>query len=376
MSERDDVPLLDLRAQHESLDGAVERAVLRVVRSGQYILGEEVAAFEREVAEHLQAEHAIGVSSGTDALLAALMCLDVGPGDEVVTTPFSFFATAGCVARVGARPIFVDIRPDTFNLDVTQLEGALTQRTKAIVPVHLFGQLAEMDPLRAIAAAREVPIVEDAAQALGARCDAHRVGQGTALACFSFFPSKNLGALGDGGLVTTDDAELAERMRIIRAHGSRPKYYHHVVGGNFRLDAIQAAALRAKLPHLEAWSQTRRDNAARYDRWFADAGLAPERLTTPARLCDGHVYNQYVIRTDRRDGLQEHLRARGIASAIYYPLALHRQPCFANLGLAEGTFPEAERAASEVLALPVFAELGEARQRRVADAVIDYLSAG
>jgi dTDP-4-amino-4,6-dideoxygalactose transaminase len=373
------IPLLDLSAQNDPLSEPIREAILRVVSSGHFILGKEVAAFEAEVARYLGVQHAIGVSSGTDALLVALMALDVRHGDEVITTPFSFFATAGCIARLGATPVFVDIDPETFNIDADQVPAAITPKTRAVIPVHLFGQAADLGALTRICKERGLPMIEDAAQSLGATFDdggvQRRVGTVGALGCYSFFPSKNLGCFGDGGLVTTDDPDLAKRVRMLRAHGSEPKYYHHVIGGNFRLDAIQAAVLRVKLPHLDRWTEARRLNAAHYDRMFGAAALPQTRLRTPRRVHDGHGYNQYTISTNARDGLREYLRSKQIGSEVYYPLPLHLQPCFEYLGQRKGSFPRSERAAAEVLSLPIYSELGEAAQRRVADAVLDYLRA-
>jgi dTDP-4-amino-4,6-dideoxygalactose transaminase len=298
------------------------------------------------------------------------MALDVGPGDEVIAPTFSFFATAGAIARLGATPVFVDIEPHTFNLDVAQVEAKLSPRTKAIIPVDLFGQTCDLERLLPLAQAHGVPIIEDAAQALGASSREHRAGVDTTFGCYSFFPSKNLGALGDGGLLTVRDPQLAQRARVLRAHGAEPKYYHSLVGGNFRLDALQAAFLRVKLPHLERWTAARRENARLYDRLFSEANLDPALLQTPARVFDGHVYNQYVIRTPRRDELQKALRAQGIGCEIYYPVPLHLQACFAYLGEEPGSFPVAERASREVLALPIFAELGAERIERVVRAVV------
>jgi dTDP-4-amino-4,6-dideoxygalactose transaminase len=363
------IPMLDVAAQHAPVEDALREAFERVMKHGQFILGPEVDAFEKAIAAYVGTPNAIGVSSGTDALLVALMALDVGPGDEVITTPFSFFATGGCISRLGAKPVFVDVEEGSFNLDPTRVGAAITERTKAIVPVHLFGQSANVAALRS----HGLPVVEDAAQALGARSDEGPVGTLGALGCFSFFPSKNLGCFGDGGLVTTNDAALAEKVRILRAHGSKPKYFHAVVGGNFRLDALQAAILRVKLPLLDGWHEGRRKNAALYDRLFAEAGLPSASLRTPPRIYAGHVYNHYVIRTDRRDALQKHLEASGIATAIYYPLPLHLQGCFAELGYREGDLPVSERAAKEVLALPVYPELGEAGVRHVVGTVVGFL---
>jgi dTDP-4-amino-4,6-dideoxygalactose transaminase len=367
------IPLLDLAAQNGPLEAELSAAMQRVMRSSHFILGEEVSAFEAEIARYIGVKHAIGVSSGTDALLVAMMALEIGPGDEVITTPFSFFATAGCVARLGAKPVFVDIEETTFNLDLAQVEAKISDKTRAIMPVHLFGQSVDLERLGRICAAHGLPMIEDAAQSLGGSAGEARVGAVGALGCFSFFPSKNLGCFGDGGLVTTGDDALAARVRMLRAHGAEPRYYHKYIGGNFRLDALQAAVLRVKLPQLARWTQARRDNAARYDRWFAEAGLPPERLRTPRRVYPGHVYNQYTIATPARDGLRAHLRTQQIGNEVYYPLPLHMQECFRDLGHAPGSFPHAERAALEVLSLPIFPELGEQRQRRVVDAVVSYL---
>jgi dTDP-4-amino-4,6-dideoxygalactose transaminase len=363
------VPLLDLGAQHAPLRAAFDAAFLRVLDSGHFILGPELDALERELCAYLQVPHALGVSSGTDALLASLMALGIGPGDEVITTPFSFFATAGCIARLGARPVFADIDPATFNLDPAQVEARITPRTRAVIVVHLFGRPCEMRPFLALAARHGFALLEDVAQALGANTDAGPVGSVGITGSFSFFPSKNLGALGDAGLITTTDAHMADTLRKIRAHGAEPKYHHLLLGGNFRLDAIQAALLRVKLPHVDDWTRGRRKNAAAYAAHFAAAGLSPAQLTAPAPHPE-HVYHQYVVRTERREALRAGLDADGTGNAIYYPEPLHLQPCFANLGHVEGDFPHAERACREVLALPIYAELGEARVERVARAVL------
>ncbi|UJR86726.1 DegT/DnrJ/EryC1/StrS family aminotransferase [Sandaracinus amylolyticus] len=367
------IPLLDLTAQNGPLLPEIRVAMDRVIAKNAFILGAEVEQFEKEVAKHIGVAHALGVSSGTDALLLALMALDVGQGDEVVTTPYSFFATAGCVARLGAKPVFVDVDPRTMNMDVAQARAAITPRTKAILPVHLFGQPCDPEALAALGRETNIPIIEDAAQAIGATTKLGPVGGLGAVGCFSFFPSKNLGAFGDAGLVTTNDAALAEKMKRLRAHGAHPKYFHALIGGNFRLDAIQAAVLRVKLPHLSGWTEGRRANAGLYDRLFAEAGLPSAALRTPARVESGHIYNQYVIRTAHRDALKKHLGESGIATEIYYPRPLHLQECFAYLGHAKGAFPESERAADDSLALPVYGELGESRVRRIARTVIDFL---
>jgi dTDP-4-amino-4,6-dideoxygalactose transaminase len=368
------IPMLDVRAENAPVVDRLIAKAAEVIRSGRYILGPEVDAFEREIADSLGVAHAIGVSSGTDALLVALMSLGIGPGDEVVTTPYSFFATAGCVARVGATPVFVDIHPDTFNIDVEQVAEAITDRTRALLPVHLFGQSCDMERLSQIASKHDLPVIEDAAQAIGAKSPMGPVGTLGAYACFSFFPSKNLGAFGDAGLVTTADSMLADKVRVLRAHGSKPKYHHQVIGGNFRIDELQAALLRIKLPELDSWTAARRVNAERYDTAFASAGLDETLLRIPRRRFEGHVYNQYVIRTSRRDELQKHLQAAGIQTAIYYPVPLHRQRCFAHLGYGEGSLPVSEQASRESLALPVFAGLGKTRQDRIIDTILRFLS--
>jgi dTDP-4-amino-4,6-dideoxygalactose transaminase len=369
------IPLLDLTAQHAELAPQLRAAFDRVLASGHFILGAEVEAFEREVAALIGVPHALGVSSGTDALLLALMALGIGPGDEVITPAFSFFATAGVIARVGATPVFVDIEPRGYNIDVSLLERKLSPRTKAIVPVDLYGQTCDLDALLPWAAARGLPVIEDAAQSLAARSHAHAAGASATFGCFSFFPSKNLGALGDAGLLTTPNAALARRARLLRAHGAEPKYHHALIGGNFRLDALQAAFLRVKLPHLPRWIEARRAHAARYDARFRAAQLPASVLTTPAQIYPGHVYNQYVIRSERRAALVAALRAEQIGCEVYYPVPLHLQACFAGLGGVPGSQPQAERAAHEVLALPVYPELGEEKIARVADVVLAALRA-
>jgi len=363
------VPLLDLKAQYAPLREELLAAVTRVCDSQRFIMGPEVEALEAELAAYLQTPHALGMSSGTDALVAALMALGIGPGDEVVTSTFSFFATAGSIVRVGARPVLVDIDADTFNLNPEATIAAMTPRTKAIVPVHLFGQAAELAPLVDAAARAGVPVIEDAAQAIGAEYHGRPVGNWGAIGCFSFFPSKNLGGFGDGGLVTASDPALAHRLKLIRNHGMEPKYYHHLVGGNFRIDALQAAVLRVKLPHLTAWSEARRRNAARYRALFAAEGLAGT-VRCPVEAPDRtHIYNQFVISVPRRDGLRAHLEAAGIGTEVYYPVPFHQQACFADLGYRAGAFPLAEAAASESLALPIYPELTEGQQAAVVGAI-------
>ena len=361
----DSVPLLDLKAQYQGLKEEMTQAVLSVLESQRFIFGPEVEALEKEVAESCGAARAVGVSSGTDALLVTLMALGVGPGDEVVTSPFTFFATAGSIHRLGARPVFVDIRPDTFNLDPEGLEGALTERTKAVLPVHLFGQCAEIDRIRKITDPRGIPVVEDAAQAIGAAWKGKKAGALGAAGCFSFFPSKNLGGIGDGGMVVSDDPDLAEKVRLLRHHGQVDAYRHAFVGGNFRLDAIQAAALRVKLRRLDAWSAARAEHAAWYAQALEAEGLL--EFLTPPPVLEGarHVYNQFTLRARDRDRLRERLRAEGVGHAVYYPLPLHLQPCFAYLGYKEGDFPQAEKAAREVISLPVFPELTQSQRERV-----------
>lgn len=367
-----DVPMLDLVPQNGPLLPEIREAFERVFAKNAFVLGEEVAAFEREVAAALRVKHAIGCSSGTDAQLLAMMAAGIGPGDEVITTPFTFFATAGCIARLGATPVFVDIDPVTYNLDVARVAAARTPRTKAIAPVHLYGQPCDMGALTELSRALELPLLEDAAQSVLADTPEGMTGAIGLAGWLSFYPTKNLSAFGDAGLATTNDDALAERMRMLRNHGSRVRYHHEAVGGNFRLDGLQAAVLRVKLPHLAAWTDGRRRNAARYDRLFAQAGLDEARLSTPARVEAGHVYHQYVIRTRDRDALRAHLTEQRIGSEVYYPVPLHLQPCFAGLGQREGSLPEAERAAREVLALPIYPELTEAQLERVVDAVVTF----
>jgi dTDP-4-amino-4,6-dideoxygalactose transaminase len=363
------VPLLDLKAQYAGIREEVRAAVDAVMESQYFILGPEVEALEKEVAAYSGCQSGIGVSSGTDALLLALMALDLRPGDEVITTPFTFFATAGCVHRLGAKPVFVDIEPAGFNLDPAKIEAAITPRTRAIIPVHLFGQCAEMDPLMEIARRRKLPVIEDAAQAIGAEYRGRRAGSLGTVGCFSFFPSKNLGGFGDGGMITTSDPALAERMRMLRNHGAQPKYYHKLVGGNFRLDAIQAAVLRVKLKRLDQWSAARQQNAARYRRLFAELKLEGQVVCPPELPARRHIYNQFSIRLQRRDAVRDRLAARKVGVEIYYPVPLHRQECFAALGYQPGSLPESERAAAEVLALPIYPELTAEMQRYVAESV-------
>ena len=374
------VPLLDLKPQHASIREEIDATVRRIVESQVFILGPEVAAFETELATYCSASHAIGCASGTDALVLSLAALSVRAGDEIVTTPFSFFASASCAALLGATPIFADIEPGTFNIDPERIEDAITPKTKAIVPVHLFGQCVNMDAIMDIGARHGLPVIEDACQAIGATFsgprlgDSKRAGSMGMTGAFSFFPSKNLGAFGDGGAVTTNDDDVAARLRMLRVHGERERYKHQTIGWNSRLDALQAAVLRVKLPHLDAWSAARVRNAALYDRLFTDAGLvSSEHVVLPARApWGGHIFNQYTIRAKRRDALGEHLKAQGIGWGIYYPIPLHLQECFQHLGYEPGDMPESERAAGEVMSLPIFPELEPSQLEQVVAAIAAF----
>jgi dTDP-4-amino-4,6-dideoxygalactose transaminase len=369
------VPLCDLQAQYQKLEPLVVAALSRVLASGQVILGPEVASLEDEMAAYCGTAHAVGCASGTDALLLALHALGVGPGDEVIVPPFTFFASASTVVRLGARPVFVDIDPVTYNLDPMQVEGKITDRTRAVMVVHLYGQCADMDPLWQIAERHGLPIVEDAAQAVGAEYGVKRAGGLGTVGCFSFYPSKNLGAYGDAGMCVTDDAELAARLKCLRVHGMEPKYYHKHIGWNARLDALQAAILRVKLPHLEEWTEMRRQAAARYDA-LVDEYLLGGFLSRPARAPHRrHVFNQYVVRVadGLRDALMKHLKADSVACDIYYPVPLHRQECFESLGHCDGDFPASEEACRGVLALPMFPEITAEQQRRVMGSCAAFL---
>jgi dTDP-4-amino-4,6-dideoxygalactose transaminase len=357
---------LDLRAQYAAIRDEVMAAVTRVMERQQFILGPEVAFFEQEFAAKFNAKHAVGCASGTDALILALLAAGIGAGDEVITTPFSFIATAGSIAFVGAAPVFVDIDPATFDIDPGKVEAAITPKTRAIMPVHLFGLPADLDPILALAKKRKLLVVEDAAQAIGSRYNNRFIGTLGDFGCFSFFPSKNLGGAGEGGLITTGDPETAERLKMLRVHGSKKKYFHDILGTNSRLHALQAAILRVKLRHLDAWTDGRLNRAARYRQLFEQAGLS-QFITCPQAPSGQfhHVYNQFAIRAQRRDALKEHLRLRGIPSEIYYPLCIHLQSAFAHLGYREGQMPQSEKASREVLSLPVFPELTDAQQDQV-----------
>jgi len=368
------VPLLDLKAQYETLAPDIDAAVRSVFDSQHFILGPEVQQLEQEIAAYCSSQFAIGCASGSDAILLALMAHGIGPGDEVVTTPFTFFATAGCVVRLGAKPVFVDIDESTFNLDPAQFESAVTERTRAVIPVHLFGQCAAMDAINEVADRRGIAVIEDAAQAIGAEYCGIRAGSIGSVSAFSFYPSKNLGGAGDGGMLTTNDPEIARKLRILRSHGAANKYYHEWVGINSRLDALQAAILRVKLRHLDSWTQARRANAERYREYFQKAGLVTDGLVKLPREAEGnlHVYNQFVIRVDGRDALKSFLAERGVGTEIYYPLPLHLQVCFSGLGYTEGDMPESERASKESLAIPIYPEIGETAQRYVVDTIAAF----
>ncbi len=368
------VPALDLKAQYQSIRDEIDEVIRGVVESQHFVLGPEVSGFESEAARYCRVSHAIGCASGSDALLLPLMAWGIGPGDEVVTSPYTFFATGGAIARLGAKPVFVDIRPDSYNIDPERIEGAITPRTKAIVPIHLYGQSADMDPILDIARKHGLKVLEDAAQAIGAGYKGHAVGTMGDASAFSFYPSKNLGAFGDAGMVTTNDEAVAKQVARLRVHGMEPKYHHHELGFNSRLDAIQAAVLRVKLRHLPDWTAARRDAAERYNGLFEEyrlgevVGLPAEK---PGRF---HVYNQYVIRVPEaaRDPLRAHLAERKIGTEIYYPIPLHLQVCFASLGYKPGDFPASEAAANQTIALPMYPELAEDSQRHVVASIAEY----
>lgn len=385
------VPLLDLKAQYQSIKQELDAALLGVAESQMCILGSEVDKLESALAAYSNAGFAIGISSGTDALLMALMALDIGPGDEVIVPTYSFFATAGVVARLRATPVFVDSEPVSLNIDPALLEAAITPRTKAIVPVHLYGQSADMDAIMAIAARHNLPVIEDAAQAIGTQYQTGRkVGSIGLMGCFSFYPTKNLGAFGDAGLMTTNDEQLAIRLKQMRNHGMDPKYYHKFVGGNFRIDAIQAAVLNVKFPHLDGWSAKRRENANLYTRLFIERGLAtaagatafdegntvllPKAVYEHTGVENHHIYNQYVVRLPRRDELRAFITAQGIGTEIYYPVPFHRQECFAYLNARDEDFPVANFAAAHSLALPIYPELSAEQIAYVVDTIAKFYS--
>lgn len=364
------VPLLNLKDQYHSIKQEIDAAIAEVMESQHFILGPKVEACEKAIAAYSNCTYGIGVSSGSDALLVCLMAEGIGPGDEVITTPYSFFATVGAIARLGATPVFADIDPLTYNIDPAQIEAKISSKTRAIIPVHLYGQMADMDPIMSVANRHGLIVVEDAAQAIGSEYHGQRAGSIGHYGCFSFFPSKNLGGAGDGGMVVTNDPARAERVRCLRGHGSKPKYYHRFIGGNFRLDAIQAAVVSAKLPHLDAWTAARQHNAERYTHLLADA--APE-VQVPVVSTNRHIFNQYVIRVAKRDELKAYLKQNGVDTEVYYPVPLHLQECFAYLGCKPGDYAESERAALETLAIPIYPEVSEEQAEFVADCLYKFV---
>jgi dTDP-4-amino-4,6-dideoxygalactose transaminase len=372
------VPLLDLKAQYAKIRDEIRKVVDEVFESQYFILGPQVEALEVRIAQYCTTNYAVGVSSGSDALLIALMTAGIGPGDTVITTPYTFFATAGSIARAGATPVFVDIDPDTYNLSpvkvgqrIEEMSSSQQESLKALIPVHLYGQCADMEPLMQIAEQYRLLVVEDAAQAIGSECDGRRAGSMGDFGCFSFFPSKNLGAFGDGGIVTTDSESGWERLKIMRVHGSHPKYFHRFIGGNFRLDALQAAVVAVKLRYLDDWTAARQKNAAAYRRLFADAGL--QSIQLPAEKQNRHIYNQFVIRVPgQRDALRRYLQENGVGSEVYYPVPLHLQDCFDYLQYRQGAFPIAEEAAQQTLALPIYPELTEDQLGYVVEKIKEY----
>jgi dTDP-4-amino-4,6-dideoxygalactose transaminase len=376
------IPILDLKAQYASIKDEIQAVLERVLESQQFILGPEVESLEKELAEYCQCDYAFGVSSGTDALLLSLMAIGIQPGDEVITSPYSFFSSSGSIARMGARPIFVDIDPATLNLQPNYIASKITPRTKAILPVHLAGQVANMDPILDLAKQYGLVVIEDACQAIGADYKGHRAGSMGNLGCFSFFPSKNLGGYGDSGLVTCNEAVLAEKVALLRNHGQRPKYHNLVLGGNFRMDAIQAAVLRAKFKHLEQWTEARRKHAEDYRNLFNEREILislselgqRKGIVLPEEVGSGrHIYHLYIIRSMYRDELALELKANGISTEVYYPVPLHLQVCFTNLGYRQGDFPESEKASQQTLALPIYPEMTYDMQVRVADTIADFI---
>ncbi len=373
MNKINSVPLLDLKAQYQSIREEIESAVKEVMESQYFILGPNVKKFEEHIAEYCQTKYAVGVSSGTDALLIALMAADIKPGDEVITTTYSFFATAGSISRLNAKPVFVDIDPVTFNIDPAAVEQAITDKTKAIIPVHLYGQTADMDPILKIAEEHNLIVIEDAAQAIGSEYKGgKRAGSMGDMGCFSFFPSKNLGGFGDGGIVTTSDEALYEKLLYLRNHGAHPKYYHRMIGGNFRLDAIQAVVLDIKLKYLDDWTAGRQKNAQYYREGFSKRELGSYVTTPSAQNGYRHIYNQFILRVQSRDDLLQHLKNNNIGSEIYYPVTFNNQECFRYLGYAQGDFPYAEKAASETIAIPIYPELTDEQKDYVMDTIRDF----
>ena len=363
------VPLLDLKAQYATIKDEVMEAISEVLESQRCIGGPKVTELEEKVAAISDCKYAVGASSGTDAILNCLMSLDIGPGDEVITTPFTFFATVGCIARTGAKPVFVDIDPKTYNIDPALIEAVITEKTKAILPVHLYGQMADMDPIVAIAKKHNLAVIEDAAQSITSEYKGKKAGSIGTVGCFSFFPSKNLGGIGDGGMIVTNDEKVYDCLIMMRNHGQNPKYYYKFVGGNFRLDPIQAVALLVKLPHLEKWSQGRRDNAEYYNKKFEGTVVQTPYISDDCVT----IYNQYTIRVPRRDEVVAHLKENNIGCEIYYPLSMHLQECFQNLGYKLGDFPEAEKAADEVMAIPVYPELTDEMKDCVVETILAFL---
>ncbi|MFH1943640.1 MAG: DegT/DnrJ/EryC1/StrS family aminotransferase [bacterium] len=373
------VPLLDLKAQYVKIKDEVRASIDEVCESQYFILGPKVQHLEERIAEYSEAKYGVGVSSGTDALLISLMAIDIMPGDEVITTPFTFFATGGVISRLGAKPVFVDIDPITFNIDASLIEQAITLKTKAIMPVHLFGQVADMDSIMAVAAKHKLFVIEDAAQSIGSEYKGKRAGSIGHLGCFSFFPSKNLGGFGDGGMVVTNDPDLHQKLKILRVHGSKPKYYHKFIGGNFRLDALQAAILDVKLNYLDDWSAGRRRNADYYDEAFKASGLIEKGfVTTPNPVYKNtgdknyHIYNQFTLRAKDRDSLRSHMKEFGIGAEIYYPVPLHVQECYADLGYKAGDMPQSEKAAAEVISIPIYPELTTEQKEYVVETIIAF----
>lgn len=363
------IPLFDLKEQYRQIQGELQEAIFEVMASGHFILGEEVSELENKIAQYLNVNYAIGVASGSDALLLSLMVIDIGPGDEVITTPYTFFATVGAISRLGAEPVFVDIDPLTYNINPYLIEEKITTKTKAIIPVHLFGQCVQMAPILEIAKKYNLTVIEDAAQSIGARYKDRMAGSMGDLGCFSFFPSKNLGCMGDGGMVVTNNKELAEKIKILRVHGSKPKYYHPLIGLNSRLDTIQAAILLVKFKYLDEWNKKRRQRAEFYNSALSDGFLRIPYISED----NFSVYNQYVIRTKYRNELREYLKSKDIGSTVYYPLPLHLQECFQDLGYRRGDMPEAEAAARETLALPIYPEISEGMQQYVVETIREFL---
>jgi len=362
------VPLLDLKAQYDPIKGELTSAIRDVMEKSSFILGPFVEKLERDIAAYSGAKYGIGVASGTDALLLSLRASGIDTGDEVITSSYTFFATAGSISRLGAKPVFVDIDLKTYNILPSLIESKITKKTKAIIPVHLYGQCSDMNPILAIAAKHNLKVIEDAAQAIGAEYEGRKAGSMGDTGCLSFFPSKNLGGCGDGGMVLTNDDGIAEKIRVLRVHGSKPKYYHSIVGYNSRLDSLQAAILSVKFKYLDGWSEARRKNAQRYDNLFKGTGIVTPYIT-PANKS---VYNQYVIRVEKRDDLQKFLKEKGVETALYYPLPLHLQKCYENLGYKEGDLPESEKAAKETIAIPVYPELTEGQQKYVVDSIKEF----